>query len=130
MRPRSQGESLNHYAELAVEELRKKAALKAHNVDAVWEEIFNAICHEGWYVREVSPAAVVIYQRYLGIAALYLKECPDERKREQLGKRVKEDLAHNLSKYSKMSLQNFSLEERREGSRAFGIIKRTLLSIA
>jgi hypothetical protein len=129
-RPRKKGQSLCAYAETVVAELHRRTAAKAKSVDAIWKEVFESLCYEGQYVREVSPAAIVIYQYYFSIAVAFLRDYPDKRKHEELVTRVKEDLAHHASRYLKMQPDNFTQEERDEGSRAFGIIKRTLLSIA
>lgn len=132
LRPKRKNESLSEYADAASRKLLKRmtSIFHAHGVDAVWKEIFQALCDEGQFVREVSPAAIVIYERYFSVAVNCLKEYPDAKRHEALVRRVKEDLAHHRSKYLQMQPQNFTNHERDQGFAAYAIIAKTLKSFA
>jgi hypothetical protein len=149
MRPRRKNESLTEYAEAASRELHERtvAAYNARGLSAVWDQIFTAICHEGQYVREASPAAVVIYQKYVTIAVHYLKEHPDDEKTEELSRRVTEDLTRNHNKFLLMKNPSALIRAALPGlkpheyscfdhkdvvvaAQAFGIISKTIGSLA
>jgi hypothetical protein len=133
MRPKDTKESLNAYADAVVKDFRERASAMAPSVDVAWGMIFDAICSEGQHVGKVSPAAIVIYQRYLALAVDFLRMYPDDKKHKELFDRVRDDLSHKTFYYERMEPEKerlFTEMELDEGTVAYRRILATLRSFA
>ncbi len=143
MRPKKRNETLSQYADAVIDDFRMKVAASSPSVAEAWKKIFDALCDEGQHMRLVSPAAVVIYQRYFNAAVHFLGEYPDDDRLEALVRRVQEDVVWNESQYTKLINYrlyrnvprkfdgcSFSEAEHAEGAKAIYAIKSKLRSFA
>jgi len=91
MRPLQKRQTLAEYADAAEKALLTAICLK-YGRKAKWDVILRAICLEGQYVREASPSALLIYERYVGIALAFLTKSFNEDMVREMWTRVNDDM--------------------------------------
>jgi hypothetical protein len=91
-----------------------------------WEPLFTAVCVIGDDAREAGPYAVLIYQRYIAVAALFLSKFPNAENRYQLAHRIFEDGQSLVYYFRNMRGRDFTDEEHFLVRDAVMKISRTL----
>ncbi len=77
----------------------------------LWRQLFLAVELVGDDAREAGPYAVLIYQRFIVIAHVYLVRFPDPAKRRQLVTRINRDLESIEYHRNLMDVRAFDVHE-------------------